>query len=117
MVVYGGVSVNHQIERLQMGCHICVATPGRLDDFVKRGRISFRRLQYLVLDEADKMLDMGFGEQIGEIINNSEMPPRGSRTTLMFSATFPDDIQKMAAEFLNDYLFLAIGKVGGMCYD
>ena len=73
-------------------------------------------MQYLVLDEADKMLDMGFEEQITEIINNSEMPPRGSRTTLMFSATFPDDIQKMAAQFLHDYLFLAVGRVGGMSY-
>ena len=49
VVVYGGVSVGYHIERLQSGCHICVATPGRLDDFVKRGRISFKNLQYLVV--------------------------------------------------------------------
>ena len=49
VVVYGGVAVGYHLERLQQGCHICVATPGRLDDFVKRGRISFKNLQYLVV--------------------------------------------------------------------
>ena len=57
---------------------------------------------------------MGFGPQIKEIINNSEMPQRGTRNTLMFSATFPNDIQQLAMEFLQDkYLFLTVGRVGG----
>lgn len=117
-VIYGGVSVAHQSDVLRrLGCHICVATPGRLDDFVKRGKISFKELKYLILDEADRMLDMGFGPTINNIISNSEMPPKGSRTTLMFSATFPKEIQQMAANFLNDYLFLTVGRVGGTCAD
>lgn len=63
------------------------------------------------------MLDMGFGPQISNIIDHSEMPPKGQRTTLMFSATFPDEIQKMAANFLHDYLFLTVGRVGVACSD
>lgn len=117
VVIYGGISVNHQLDKLRSGCHILVATPGRLDDFVKRGRISFKNLQYLVLDEADRMMDMGFGPQINAIIDNSEMPMKTERTTLMFSATFPEQIQQMAARFLHDYLFLTVGRVGGTCSD
>ena len=63
------------------------------------------------------MLDMGFGPQIKQIISNSEMPARGTRNTLMFSATFPNEIQELAAEFLNDYLFLTVGRVGGTSSD
>ena len=64
-----------------------------------------------------RMIDMGFGPQIQEIIENSEMPPKGMRNTLMFSATFPEHIQQLAAQFLNDYLFLTVGRVGGTCTD
>jgi probable ATP-dependent RNA helicase DDX4 len=63
------------------------------------------------------MLDMGFGPQIRQIIDNSEMPPKGERITLMFSATFPEQIQNLAAEFLHRYLFLTVGRVGGTCSD
>ena len=64
-----------------------------------------------------RMLDMGFGPQINQIIDNSEMPPKGERNTLMFSATFPEEIQQMASQFLHDYLFLTVGRVGGTCAD
>ena len=60
---------------------------------------------------------MGFGPQIEKIIDDSDMPPKGERITLMFSATFPESIQQMAATFLNDYLFLTVGRVGGTCAD
>lgn len=63
------------------------------------------------------MMDMGFGPQINAIIDNSEMPMKTERTTLMFSATFPEQIQQMAARFLHDYLFLTVGRVGGTCSD
>ena len=71
-----------------------------------------------MLDEADRMLDMGFKDDIVKMVRNPNMPGKGSRRTMMFSATFPDEIQKMAFEFLSDdYLFLGIGRVGGACKD
>jgi len=117
-VAYGGTSCAHQSEGLEDGCNILVATPGRLKDFVERGKISYSQVQYLVLDEADRMLDMGFKDDIVKMVRNPDMPGKSSRRTMMFSATFPDEIQKMAFEFLaDDYLFLRIGRVGGACKD
>ena len=117
-VTYGGTSCAYQSLGLEDGCNILVATPGRLTDFVARGRISYSQVQYLVLDEADRMLDMGFKDDIVKMVRNPEMPGKNSRRTMMFSATFPDEIQKMAFEFLaDDYLFLRIGRVGGACKD
>ena len=90
VVAYGGTSVSHQANILSEGCNILVATPGRLNDFVERGRISYSRLQFLVLDEADRRLDMGFKEDIGKMVRNTDMPSKGTRQTLMFSATYPE---------------------------
>jgi probable ATP-dependent RNA helicase DDX4 len=118
MVVYGGTSTSYQAGQLEEGCNILVATPGRLHDYVERGRVSYSPVQYLVLDEADRMLDMGFKDDIIKMVRNPAMPGKGSRRTMMFSATFPDEIQKMAFEFLaDDYLFLGVGRVGGACKD
>merc|ERR1712025_182581 len=117
VVTYGGTSVNYQAVQLGKGCNILVATPGRLMDYVEKGRIGFKNLQYLVLDEADRMLDMGFMPDIQRCVTSPNMPDKGTRQTLMFSATFPDDIQT-AQEFLaEDYLFLTVGLVGGACSD
>jgi superfamily II DNA/RNA helicase len=74
-------------------------------------------LKYLVLDEADRMLDMGFEPKIRELAENADFPPKTERQTLMFSATFPEQIQKLAGEFLNDYLFLTVGRVGSATSD
>jgi len=117
VVTYGGTSVNYQATQLTKGCNVLVSTPGRLLDYVEKGRISFSDLKFLVLDEADRMLDMGFMPDIQKCIENPNMPVSGERQTLMFSATFPDDIQTAAQEFLNDYLFLTVGMVGGACSD
>ena len=113
--VYGGTSVQDQLHALSGGCNILAATPGRLLDFVERGRISFANVQFLVLDEADRMLDMGFMPQIKNCVYHKTMA--SGRQTLMFSATFPVQIQRLAKEFLNDYLFLTVGVVGGACTD
>merc|ERR1711915_381318 len=117
VVTYGGTSVNYQATQLTKGCNILVSTPGRLIDYVEKGRISFSDLKFLVLDEADRMLDMGFMPDIQKCVENPNMPEKTNRQTLMFSATFPDDIQQAAQEFLNDYLFLTVGLVGGACSD
>lgn len=92
-VVYGGAHVGDQMRDLDKGCHLLVATPGRLVDMLERGRISLEFCKYLVLDEADRMLDMGFEPQIRRIVEQNNMPVVGKRQTLMFSATFPKEIQ------------------------
>ena len=117
VVCYGGVSVAHQLSKLERGCHILIGTPGRILDFVGRNRVSLSKVRYLILDEADRMLDMGFENDMRKIITQFGMPQKTERQTLMFSATFPDEIQKLAREFLNDYLFLAVGSVGGSNLD
>lgn len=114
-LAYGGTSVSHQTNRVLNGCHILVATPGRLLDFMGRGKIKLSSLRFLVLDEADRMLDMGFLPDIEKIIDHETMAEE--RQTLMFSATFPNEIQELASRFLQNYLFLAVGIVGGACSD
>uniref|UniRef100_A0A8C7CSY6 RNA helicase n=1 Tax=Oncorhynchus kisutch TaxID=8019 RepID=A0A8C7CSY6_ONCKI len=111
-VVYGGADIGQQIRDLERGCHLLVATPGRLVDMMERGKIGLDYCNYLVLDEADRMLDMGFEPQIRRIVEQDTMPPKGIRQTMMFSATFPKEIQMLARDFLEDYIFLAVGRVG-----
>jgi len=111
-VVYGGANVGDQMRDLDRGCHLLVATPGRLVDMLERGKVSLENCMFLTLDEADRMLDMGFEPQIRRIVEQDNMPPTGQRQTLMFSATFPKEIQMLARDFLRDYIFLAVGRVG-----
>ncbi|XP_008825075.1 putative ATP-dependent RNA helicase Pl10 [Nannospalax galili] len=111
-VVYGGADIGQQIRDLERGCHLLVATPGRLVDMMERGKLGLDFCKYLVLDEADRMLDMGFEPQIRRIVEQDTMPPKGVRHTMMFSATFPKEIQMLARDFLDEYIFLAVGRVG-----
>ncbi|PFH50993.1 hypothetical protein AMATHDRAFT_143532 [Amanita thiersii Skay4041] len=111
-VVYGGADINQQLRLIERGCDLLSATPGRLVDLIERGRISLANIKYLVLDEADRMLDMGFEPQIRRIVQGEDMPGVHDRQTLMFSATFPRDIQILAKDFLKDYIFLSVGRVG-----
>jgi ATP-dependent RNA helicase DDX3X len=111
-VVYGGADIGSQLRQIERGCDLLVATPGRLVDLIERGRISLCNIKYLVLDEADRMLDMGFEPQIRRIVEGEDMPSVADRQTLMFSATFPRDIQMLARDFLKDYVFLSVGRVG-----
>lgn len=92
-VVYGGADIGSQLRAMDQGCDLLSATPGRLVDLIERGRISLANIRYLVLDEADRMLDMGFEPQIRRIVEGEDMPGVTERQTLMFSATFPRDIQ------------------------
>lgn len=111
-VVYGGADIGSQLRQIERGCDLLVATPGRLVDLIERGRISLQNIKYLVLDEADRMLDMGFEPQIRRIVEGEDMPSVADRQTLMFSATFPRDIQMLARDFLKEYIFLSVGRVG-----
>jgi probable ATP-dependent RNA helicase DDX4 len=112
-ILYGGVDTGYQISGLRDGCNILVATPGRLLDILQRGVISLEKVKYFVLDEADRMLDLGFEQAIREILNKGQVMSKGDRCTLMFSATFPAEIQQLAQDYLHDYLFLTVGTVGG----
>ena len=98
----------HQATQLRRGCNILVATPGRLRDFAQRGHVTFGNIQFLILDEADRMLDQGFMPAIRRAISIPSMPSKMQRQTLMFSATFPSEIQRCAGELLNNYLHLQV---------
>jgi ATP-dependent RNA helicase RhlE len=97
-VVYGGVDMNAQIEQLRKGVEILVATPGRLLDHVQNKTVMFNQVSVLVLDEADRMLDMGFLPDIKRII--ALLP--ATRQNLLFSATFPDEIRNLVKSILRD---------------
>jgi len=97
-VIYGGVGYEAQFKAIQGGPEIVVATPGRLLDIHEQGRIDLRSVEILVLDEADRMLDMGFIRDIRKII--ALLPPR--RQNLLFSATFTEDVRTLAATFMHD---------------
>uniref|UniRef100_A0A8C3C1X5 RNA helicase n=1 Tax=Cairina moschata TaxID=8855 RepID=A0A8C3C1X5_CAIMO len=118
VVIYGGTQTGHSIRQIMQGCNILCATPGRLLDIIGKEKIGLCELKYLVLDEADRMLDMGFGLDMKKLISSPDMPSKEKRQTLMFSATFPEEVQRLAGEFLKmDYLFVVVGHVGGACSD
>ncbi|XP_075788563.1 putative ATP-dependent RNA helicase DDX4 isoform X1 [Pelodiscus sinensis] len=118
VVIYGGTQTGHSIRQIMQGCNILCATPGRLMDIIGKEKIGLHKVRYLVLDEADRMLDMGFGPEMKKLISCPGMPSKDRRQTLMFSATFPEEIQRLAGEFLKpEYLFVAVGQVGGACSD
>lgn len=105
VAVYGGVPKGQQIRELQRGADIVVATPGRLIDMIEAGKTNLRRVTYVVMDEADRMLDMGFEPQIRKVLDQI----RPDRQTLMFSATWPRDVQNLARDFLQDGIQVNIG--------
>ncbi|NQY14342.1 MAG: DEAD/DEAH box helicase [Henriciella sp.] len=96
--VFGGVKINRQIRALEKGCHVLVATPGRLLDLMNQGAVHLRDLDVLILDEADQMLDMGFIHDLRKIM--AQVPDE--RQTLLFSATMPKLIEDMTGQYLSD---------------
>lgn len=103
--IYGGASKGPQMGQMRRGVEIVIATPGRLIDFLKEGQITLSKCTYLVLDEADRMLDMGFEPQIRKIIEQI----RPDRQTAMFSATWPKEVRKLAEDFISSYAQISIG--------
>src|SRR5210317_2037594 len=107
-VIYGGVSINTQIARLRKGVDVVVATPGRLLDHMQQGTIDLSAVECLVLDEADRMLDMGFIRDIRKII---KVLPR-ERQNLLFSATFSNDIRRLATDLLDSPTEISVATNG-----
>ncbi|XP_023013509.1 ATP-dependent RNA helicase p62 [Leptinotarsa decemlineata] len=105
--IFGGAPKGSQARDLERGVEICIATPGRLIDFLSKGTTNLNRCTYLVLDEADRMLDMGFEPQIRKILNQI----RPDRQTLMWSATWPKQVEKLASDFMTDPVQLNIGSM------
>jgi superfamily II DNA/RNA helicase len=103
--IYGGAPKGPQIQQLNAGIHIMIATPGRLIDMLEIGKTNLNRTTFLVLDEADRMLDMGFEPQVRRICALI----RKDRQTLMFSATWPQEIQDMATQFQREFIRIHVG--------
>ncbi|KAK4372420.1 hypothetical protein RND71_007804 [Anisodus tanguticus] len=106
--VYGGMSKLDQYKELKAGCEIVVATPGRLIDMIRKKAFTMLRATYLVLDEADRMFDLGFEPQIRSIVGQI----RPDRQTLLFSATMPHKVEKLAREILTDPVRVTVGEIG-----
>jgi len=104
LAIYGGVSINTQMQAMRSGCDIVVATPGRLIDLFKHNAIDLRAVHTLVLDEADRMLDLGFADELDDILD--ELPER--RQNLLFSATFPNSVRTLTQEILSDPVEISI---------
>lgn len=103
--IYGGASIETQINKIKKGVHIVVATPGRLNDLIRRKKINISNIKYVLLDEADEMLNMGFQEDIDAIL---DLAPKEKHTWL-FAATMPDEIHKITKKYMNDPVELTIG--------
>jgi ATP-dependent RNA helicase DeaD len=104
--VYGGASAEKQIEELKSGCQIAVGTPGRVLDLITRKKLKVEHIEFLVLDEADEMLDMGFKEELDAILEGT--PP--NRQTLLFSATMPNEILKIAKKYMSNAVEISVGE-------
>jgi len=103
--VYGGANIETQIRQLSRGVHIIVATPGRMLDLMRRGKINLSKLKYVVFDEADEMLDMGFQDDMNSIL---EETPK-EKNTLLFSATMPVEIEKIARGYMDHPVEITVG--------
>ena len=106
-VIFGGVNQNPQVEQLRAGVDILIATPGRLNDLIGQGHISLRDIRIFVLDEADRMLDMGFIHDVRKVM--AKLPEQ--RQTLLFSATMPPQVEEIAAQLLTNPVSVKISPV------
>ena len=106
VAVYGGASITDQIRKIKRGAHIIVATPGRLMDLLDRGVVNLRAIRYLVLDEADEMLNMGFKEDIDHILSQTAEEKR----VWLFSATMPSEVRRIANTYMDSPAELTVGE-------
>jgi len=113
VLTIGGISTGTQAQQLRRGCHMVVATPGRLNDLLNKKRMTMTQCSYLVMDEADRMVDLGFEEEIRNTLDHF----RGQRQTLLFSATMPRKIQDFAKTALVDPIVINVGRAGAANLD
>ncbi len=111
IAVYGGVDMGPQERALKSGVDIVVATPGRLMDHMRSKTVGFDKLDTLVLDEADRMMDMGFWPDVRRIVQS--LPDSAARQTLLFSATMPEEVMKLADEVVREAKYVQVGSAGG----
>ncbi|NCD43360.1 MAG: DEAD/DEAH box helicase, partial [Bacteroidia bacterium] len=104
--VYGGAAITHQIDALKKGCNIVVATPGRALDLINRKALKVSEIRWLILDEADEMLNMGFKEELDAILENTP----AKKQTLLFSATMPREVQRIANQYLKNPVEISAGE-------
>ena len=105
VAVYGGASISEQARDIKRGAQIIVATPGRMQDMINRGLVDISKIDYCVLDEADEMLNMGFYEDIVNILSTSP----DSKSTWLFSATMPQEVARIAKQFMSDPIEITVG--------
>ena len=104
---YGGVPLDTQIKDLRLGADIVIGTPGRIIEFIEKKMLYLNLIEYLVIDESDRMLDMGFKPQLENIISkNKQMRNKEERINLMFSATIPEEVEEISYEFMKDNCYL-----------
>jgi len=104
--VYGGASFDVQLKQLSQKPHIIVATPGRLNDMIRRKKVDFEKVSWLILDEADEMLDMGFQEEVDSILEFTQKNKR----TLLFSATMPEEVERILSRYMHDPVIKSVGQ-------
>ena len=105
VAVYGGASITEQAKDIRRGAQIIVATPGRMQDMINRGMVNIKNINYCILDEADEMLNMGFYEDITAILSDT---PK-DKSTWLFSATMPQEVARIAKEFMNSPQEITVG--------
>lgn len=105
VAIYGGANINEQANKIKRGAHIVVATPGRLKDMIRRKMVSIQQISHCVLDEADEMLNMGFYEDIKDILTHT---PKDKKTWL-FSATMPNEVHRIAQKFMESPIEIEVG--------
>ena len=106
LAVYGGASIEQQVKALRKGIQVIVATPGRLNDLIKRGKVDISGVRYVVLDEAEEMLQMGFQDELNAILARTPL----EKNTLLFSATMSKEVAAIAGKYMSDPVEVTIGK-------
>ncbi|KAI8824956.1 P-loop containing nucleoside triphosphate hydrolase protein [Fimicolochytrium jonesii] len=111
-VIYGGAGTRNLIDEMRKGTDILIATPGKLLDLLEKGVILLRKIKFLVIDEADRLFELGFAEDVMRICKGFDLPQDESKRVCLFSATFPKSVRAFAGQLLGDCALITVGQVG-----